>query len=182
MNKTDNIAHVGKHVFEVAGLGLAPYRFTGMSENVHTSPDGTTKAGGSCDYCFTGIRYQFHLLSRDGKAFKVGCDCIDKSGDAGLMRAYKQSAQYRKLQKDKRDAKGAAAREACKALIEANRDSLASQPHPMGFIDRRTGTPLTLLDQVQWMYDHCGIAGITKYRKTLERYVSNIKAGLPAIS
>ena len=51
MNKTDNAANVGKHKFELAGLGMAPFRFIGASENAITYPDGTTKAVGSCDYC-----------------------------------------------------------------------------------------------------------------------------------
>lgn len=164
--KTENPLNVGKHAFTVAGLGDAPFRYTGMSENVFKAGD-TTKAGGSCDYCGTGIRYEFHIISADGKRSKVGCDCIAKVGDAGLMRAYKQSAEFRKMQRDKRQAKGASARETCNALVAAHRDALMAQPHPYGFTNRQTGAPLTMLDSVQWMLSNCGTSGITRYARTL---------------
>lgn len=66
------------HPFEQAGLGLAPFHFIGMSENAIQLPGGSSRAGGCCDYCYTGIRYEYHIKSYDGKTSKVGCDCILK--------------------------------------------------------------------------------------------------------
>jgi hypothetical protein len=68
------------HPFEKSGLGQAPFRCVGVTENVFMLPDGGSKAGGCCDYCFTGIRYEFHIESADEKNFKVGCDCVRKAG------------------------------------------------------------------------------------------------------
>jgi hypothetical protein len=68
------------HPFEKSGLGKAPFHCTGVSENVFALPDGNGKAGGCCDYCFTGIRWEFWLESADQKTFKVGCDCVAKIG------------------------------------------------------------------------------------------------------
>lgn len=169
--KTETAANVGKHAFEVAGLGVAPFRFVGFSESVINYPDGTQQASGCCDYCSTGIRYCCHIKSADGKTFVVGTNCVEKTGDKGIMQAYKQSAEFRKLQSDKRNAKGAEARAAVETLIEENKAKLAAAPHPYGFNDRQTGKPLTLLDQVLWMKSNCGNSGITQYRKTLARVI-----------
>jgi len=70
------------HPFELAGLGKAPFRYDGMEEKVHNNGDGTTKAGGSCQYCWTGIRWCFWIKSSDGKRFYVGSDCVAKLGRA----------------------------------------------------------------------------------------------------
>ena len=70
------------HPFEKAGLGKAPFSCTGVSENVFALPDGTSKAGGCCDYCGTGIRWEFWIKGSvaGSKQFKVGCDCVAKTG------------------------------------------------------------------------------------------------------
>lgn len=70
------------HPFEVAGLGLAPFRFVGMTENVYSAAPGHSQPGGSCDYCCNGIKYECHIVSSDGKRFKVGTDCVLKLGRA----------------------------------------------------------------------------------------------------
>lgn len=170
MIKTDNAAEVGQHVFERAGLGLAPFKFVGMSENaVKCGVNGETKAGGSCDYCGTGIRFEFWLKSADAKTFKVGCDCINKSGDAGLMRAYKTSHEYRKHQRNLRAAK--AQREALElaALVESLTPALSAKPHPYGYTDRQTGAPLTMLDYVKYSIGCCGASGRAGWLRRLKR-------------
>lgn len=167
--KTDIVENVGKHAFELAGLGLAPFRFVGASENVITYPDGTQKAGGSCDYCGTGIRTECWVKSSDGKQFKVGCNCIEKVGDKGLMQAYKNSPEYRQHQRELKAAHDKIVFEQLTALINANREKLASMPHPYGFTDRQTGKPLTYLDQVNWMLSNCGASGRADMLKGLNR-------------
>lgn len=67
------------HPFQKSGLGEAPFKCIDVQENVFVMPDGSTKAGGSCDYCGTGIRWEFFIASSDGKTFKVGCDCVEKT-------------------------------------------------------------------------------------------------------
>ena len=124
--KTENPEHVGKHAFEVAGLGLAPFRYVGMSENVINYPDGSSKAGGCCDYCASGIRFEFHIMSADGKAAKVGCDCIAKVADEGLLKAYKSSPEYRAKERAKRAVKAAAVFKELSALIAVKAGVLAA--------------------------------------------------------
>ncbi len=56
MKRTDDPALVGRHVFERAGLGLAPFRFVGMEEKTFQAcPGAPIQAGSSCDYCGTGM-------------------------------------------------------------------------------------------------------------------------------
>lgn len=173
--KTENPANVGKHKFEVAGLGAGPFRFTHMEENVITYPDGTTQAGGCCDYCFTGIRYEFHIVSKDGKRSKVGCDCIAKVGDEGLLKAYKTSKQWRDLQAYKRAIKAAKVRDELTALIGDSAATLAVLPHPRGFTDRQTHQPMTALDYYRWHLENAGASGRDGTLRELKRHLAAIK-------
>lgn len=166
--KTENANEVGMHRFERAGLGKAPYSFTGSSENVIRYPDGSTKSGGTCDFCGTGIRTECHLRSADGRDFKVGCDCIAKAGDIGLLKAYKTSPEYRKHQAQLRDAKNKRVAAEIAALLAQLSPQLSTMPHPRGFTDRRTGAPLTALDQATWEQANCGAAGRTGLLKWLK--------------
>jgi hypothetical protein len=92
------------HPFELAGLGEAPFRFLRVTENVYCAPGCPPKAGGSCDYCGTGIRWEFWVRGRKGPEFKVGCDCIYKLGRADnvLVGAVQRAAA--KLAMEKRRA------------------------------------------------------------------------------
>lgn len=93
------------HKFTEAGLGQAPFRFTGISENLFKMADGSCKPGGSCDFCFTGIRYEHHIVSADGQKSKVGSECIQRVADAKLVQASKLAKKKlereRKLQKQR---------------------------------------------------------------------------------
>ena len=134
------------HRFEAAGLGKAPFCFTGMGES----------AGSSCDYCGTGIRYQFWVRSADGKVFKVGCDCIHKTDDAGLLQ------QISVAERELRDKKNQAAKarkvqrlaervEKAKAKLDSVRGILAAQPHPNVYFAEQGKT---LLDYVNWCLEY----------------------------
>ena len=177
--KTEITANVGKHAFEVAGLGLAPFRFVGMSVNSITYPDGTTQPGGTCDYCGIGIANECHVLSADGKRFKVGCDCIAKVSDAGLLRAYKTSLAFRDHNRKLAAAKAARVSKELTQLIADNSALFASRPHPRGFLDRTTGAPLTFLDSVKWSLGYCGASGRAALLKGLKNKVAEFSA--PAV-
>lgn len=157
--KTDIQANVGKHAFEIAGLGLAPFRFVGVGVNQITYPNGTTKPGGSCDYCGTAIANECRVKSSDGRLFKVGCDCIAKVGDSGLLKAYKSSPEFRAKSRAARQAKAKAVFTELANLIAANRDALRALSHPGGYVDRKTGVPLTANDWADWMFNNCGDSG-----------------------
>lgn len=144
------------HRFELAGLGKGPFRFTGnVTEKTFCAcPGSPVKAGSSCDYCGTSIRYEFWCVSSDGKEFKVGCDCIHKSGDRGLI------LQISKAERKLRDAKNAAAKARknerkaerisnAMDLLNSVRGTLANQAHPSKhFADEGR----TMLDYVNWCF------------------------------
>lgn len=84
------------HVFQAAGLGLAPFKYVGLSEGAAT-----------CDYCGTPLRYRYTVRSADGREFIVGSDCILKTGDAGLVKAYRGSPEYKRKAREARERKAA---------------------------------------------------------------------------
>lgn len=142
------------HKFQLAGLGQAPFSFTGkMTEKTYCAYSGAPiQPGSNCDYCGTSIRYEFWVRSSDGNEFKVGCDCIHKTGDAGLIRQI--SVAERKL----RDAKNAAAKERkqqkktlriaeAQRLLPTVRGRLASKSHPNTYY---ASQGKTMLDYVDW--------------------------------
>jgi len=167
--KTDEQNLVGKHAFEVAGLGLAPFRFVGLSENSIAHPDGSTQAGGTCDYCSTGIRHECHIVSSDGKRSKVGCNCIEKVGDKGLFHAYKNSPELRAHKRKLAQTKALAVHGELLALLTTQETTLRAKPHPRGFLDRATGLPLTAWDDVQWCLSNNGDSGKAAWLRVLKK-------------
>jgi hypothetical protein len=170
-------AQAWTHAFEKAGLGLYPFHCDGFTKNVYTShPGAPEQPGGSCDYCGTGIMLEFHIVSKDGRRFKVGSDCVCKTGDVGLrkemtslpeVRAARRAAVAAQAEKDFETLKEILADEAFCAV-------LAGAPHPRGFVDRNTGQPLTRLDWARWMFDHSGRTG----RKALLKALCNDHAAM----
>ena len=171
--KTDNPALVGVHAFEKAGLGQAPFQFLGMHEQWYTPcPGAPSKPGGCCAYCGNGILYVFTVKSADGKTFGVGCDCINKIGDAGLIKAYKNSPEFRKAQSDKRAIKAQKDKDAFAVILAEKRDAMAALPHPNGFKNRQTGEPMTLLDFAEWMFQNCGASGRGQVLRRLQKILA----------
>lgn len=141
----------GIHRFERAGLGKAPFRVKGYGREVYQAipgdPSCPLQPGTSCDYCGTGIMDVAYVESSDGKRFKVGCDCVVKVGDAGLVRAIKNSPEYRKMQRDKRVALDARKKDEIQGL-------LAKLPQPVA-------------DQYRYRLGWCGMAGRARVLKEL---------------
>ncbi len=146
------------HRFETAGLGKAPFRFTGeVTEKTYCAcPGAPVQAGSSCDFCGTCIRYEFWVRSADSKEFKVGCDCIHKTGDRGLIQQI--SVAERKL----RDVKNAAAKArklerlnvriaAAREKLSSVRGTLSSQKHPNSYYAEQGKT---MLDYVNWCLEN----------------------------
>jgi len=112
------------HPFEKAGLGKAPFSCTGVSENVWDNGDGTTKAGGVCDYCGTGIRWEFWIKGSiaGAKQFKVGCDCVAKTG-WGIDRFLEVRAEHTRARRQAGAQKRRESRQARIAAERAQRDA-----------------------------------------------------------
>lgn len=127
MNATQETKATKIHAFEKAGLGKAPYRAIGFSEAKFQACHGAPiQCGASCDYCGTGIMNVYHVESSDGKTFKVGCECVTKTGDESLMmgtraelRAWKRE-QHNAAWRKERDAKKAQASLAFAVILENN--------------------------------------------------------------
>lgn len=167
---TDNQSEVGMHAFERAGLGKAPFRYVGMGVKTYQACQGAPiQPGGTCDYCGTGIMYCYGIKSADGKHSVVGCDCIAKVGDEGLIRAYKNSPEYRKMQSDKRHAKDVEVTAELKALMEARKEQWSKEAHPYGFVDRKTGIPMTMLDYQLFKFNSCGASGRASMLRLLKK-------------
>lgn len=171
--KSDNAAHVGMHVFERAGLGRAPFRVVGYYESCITHPDGTTQASGNCIYCGTGIRWCCVIQSSDGNSFVVGSDCVNKTGDAGLIKAYKSSPEYRKAQSDRRWAKGQRDRATFFAFMNEHADALRKILSCYSW-KRERGE--TLFDDFAWELNHSGAAGCARLVKSIPNILKNVLA------
>jgi hypothetical protein len=151
-----------EHAF--AHLGEYPYTYIGYQYLTYQAcPGAPIQVGGSCDHCMTGIKDAFRFRSADGKVFKVGNQCVAKAGDRGLKKAIDNDLKkIRRERKAKRDNERI---EAAMALYEANKDYLATLPHPMDFTDRETGEALTFVDYVEYMKKCCGVSGMLRVAK-----------------
>ena len=71
------------HTFEERGLGKAPFTFL-------REIDLGLGNKSSCDHCGAAIRYEEIIRDTNGKTFKVGCVCVEKTGDRGLIDTMKR--------------------------------------------------------------------------------------------
>ena len=162
------------HKFEQAKLGKAPYKYLGVTENVFVACAGVAgKAGGTCDFCSNGIRWEVNFESADGHVFKVGTDCAEKAGDAGMKPILTRAKrEINRVTADRRKEREQVRIDA--ALIAMNEDEgliawAVCQPHPRGFKDFKTGVQLTLMDDWRWMAQNAGHTGKFKLAKMIEK-------------
>jgi hypothetical protein len=176
--KTDNQEQVGMHVFTRSNLGVAPFRCVGVfsdtGPHLYPQADGTTieigspgQAMGVCAHCGTGIADCYKIRSADGKEFVVGSSCVEKTGDAGLIKSYKNSPAVRAFAKAKRDLLAAKKSNELAALIEANKDKLATIMYT-----KWDKTEESQLDYLTRVIPMCGAAGRARYLK----HVKNLLA------
>jgi len=166
------------HVFQTAGLGMAPFRVTGFGVKRGPLPmaDGSMVGApgqpmGTCQYCGTGIANCFEITSSDGRTFVVGSDCVEKTGDAGLRRRVK--AELSKAARERRDARNAARRAQqreekaavvaeLQQAIDAHRETLRTWPHPVI-------AGKSYLDYVEFVLPMCGIMKLQELTDTIRR-------------
>lgn len=112
----------GIHCFENAKLGKAPFRVVGFEVRKYQAcPGAPVQPGASCDYCGTGIMNVFHIKGAgvEDTPFKVGCDCVAKTGDGGLRKAV--NGLIRAYRNEKREVEWKAGAAARKAVRDAER-------------------------------------------------------------
>lgn len=172
--KTDNANEVGMHVFTRSGLGLAPFRCIGVFQDVgpKTLSDGSQvgsegQAMGSCAHCGTGIADCYQIKSADGKVFSVGSSCVEKTGDAGLIKSFKNSPAVRALNAAKRQALDDRKSAELQALLAANKDALSVKT-----FTRWDGTEETQFEYLTRVIGMCGAAGRARYLKHVKGLVS----------
>lgn len=144
------------HKFEHHGLGKSPFRLVGMfslpsksllesnpgAYNMQMSSIPKEVSAGMCDYCSTPLVHHFVIQSSDDKHFVVGCDCVAKTGDTGLVNAVKMKkravnaekraqakrVKYASEMQAQRDANNGLTHGEVRAIkVKALDDSLASQ-------------------------------------------------------
>lgn len=126
------------HLFQAAGLGLAPFRLEGMCQIPSTSlaeanptaynaalrmlPQGI--GIGSCAYCGTPLTNNFLIRSRDGRLFPVGSECVRKTGDRGLTDKVKviERERRRAAREEERRVKAAQAEAKLQMALQAERE------------------------------------------------------------
>jgi len=147
------------HPFEEAGLGKAPFRFDCVTEKAWMG-----QPGGTCQFCGHGIRWEFWVISADGKRFDVGSECIRKIEAKGSPL---RNAAECELRDQKRLAKRqrliVRVNKAATAL-EQDESLLTDMPHPHPAYANR----LTLRNYAEWMLQEAGDAGQTKICKIIE--------------
>ncbi len=160
------------HKFEAAGLGVAPFKFVGakplLFQAIPGDPNCPIQAGGSCDYCSQAISYACYIQDANGKRFKVGSDCVAKTGDAGLAKAAKSEANRLKAeaQKERETARIAAALE----TLKTRREIFEAFPHPKAWAAEKGQT---LADSLEWMFEHAGHTGKMKVTRQIEKFLKS---------
>lgn len=113
------------HCFERAGYGKAPFRVVGFEvKKFCPCPGEPVRCGTSCDYCATGIMNVFWIkgAGAEDKPFKVGSDCVRKTGDGGLRKAV--NAAIRTYRAEKRNAEWAERKKARDLALNAERAAM----------------------------------------------------------
>ena len=175
MTKTDNMAEIGMHAFERAGLGKAPFRCIGVREEVFkATPDAPRQPGTCCDFCGTGIMVVCVIQDATGKRFKVGSDCVAKTGDKGLIKAFRTSPRQREMARK--------ARQRADDRVIAEWDALWADPatskalegmHPCLW-NGEPNTAETLEDNIKRRWNWSGAAGRKRNLKQLKAILANV--------
>lgn len=143
-----------RHVFEQAGLGIAPF------ECIDRFFTDLTRV---CDYCATCIHEVYVIKSVDNHTFIVGNVCIEKAGDEGLI------DEVKRFQRERRHVEADQRIEAARSQLESVKRLLAAEPHPFAYLSNQGKT---LLDYVEWLLENGGRTGKLKAAKMIEQTLS----------
>jgi len=162
------------HAFEEAGLGRAPFRFTGAEDTAEgANAEGLvnrggmwTTPGGTCAYCGHAIVVLCHVVDADGKRFHVGSDCIAKVGDKGMIDTVKRTIARRRTKKRNEATRRRIERTKELMTRDEVRKELEALGHPMQW---RRDAGDSLLDWCEWMLSHGGMSAGVKVCKIVEK-------------
>ena len=145
------------HVFEEAGLGVAPFEFIKVIK----------QHGSNCMYCGTGITYNCIIQDSQGRRFIVGNVCVGKTDDSGLIKVVDEQTKEFKRQEAENRVKAAV--EVYEARPEI-KTVLRQQEHP-NFADK------TLLDYVEYVLTPgvSGASGQLKAARAIEKAVAALE-------
>ena len=168
--KSDNAAEIGMHVFERAGLGKAPFKLVHVYECVFKPfPDAPARPGRGCSFCGTGIMTAYELKSADGKYFVVGCNCVEKTGDTGLIKAYKTHPEHRALLRQKAALKDAANIAEWKR-VTTDPESMEKLSSVVRESEYRGKEPWLTFALRAW--DYCGASGRANYLRAAKKILA----------
>jgi hypothetical protein len=145
------------HKFEEAGLGKAPFRYVNTHQSKYQAcPGAPIQPGTCCDYCGTGIMDVFVIADVNGKKFKVGCECVKKTGDAGLIDLVKRAVNQHK--REARDKARTALQSKLKELLAspAVQQAFRGRKHPNEYFASKG---VTYADYAQFLISHASDAG-----------------------
>ena len=176
MNATaKNEIQTAAHKFEKAGLGKAPFKFLFHEYRIFQACHGAPiQVGGSCDYCGTGISNWYWVKSADGKRFKVGSECIRKTGDKGLIKIVKkEEAKKRRAKTAEKNFKnfGTLAGHLCN---EKTVEILKSEKHPRHEQNDYFAS-LSAYDYALWMFQKAGAKGRNETVKKIETILGGVQ-------
>ncbi len=127
------------HPFERAGLGQAPFHCISVRQNRFEIPGAGWKPGGCCNFCSTGILYEYVIKSADDRTFVVGSDCVRRTG-AEVTGFREQRLQLARSKRETRRVEDRAARQARWAAERAERAGVFQN-------DSRNRTLITWLEE-----------------------------------
>ncbi len=161
------------HPFERAELGIAPFKFVGVREELFQAiPGQPYKPAGSCEYCGTAIRDCYYVQSSDGKTFKVGSECVNKLAKSDnekrdpVIAAIHREA--RRLKRERRTASEQKRVKAAKAYLAEHRAEFEAEPHAMAE-HWEWVKDQTLEDQYEWSFANAGLSGQMRVTKLIEK-------------
>lgn len=134
------------HPFEIAGMGLGPYRFGGIIEMPNLSDEGASnfansdpyreireaklKAGaGTCACCGMAITVICVVIDGAGDRWGVGSDCVEKIGEPALCNAAKVAVAKRRnrMARERNEAKRQERQRAFDAAISTDSRALPGE-------------------------------------------------------
>lgn len=137
------------HAFTLSGLGKAPFSHCPASHQLAIQNQAFY-----CEHCGTMLKNRHFVISKDGRVSVVGIDCLNKTGDHGLIEATNQAIKEQKaneklqaqesriksrLDKERLHFKGKTKEEACADLLA---QSSQAEDDVIALIDELAITPL----------------------------------------